>query len=388
MKIFNKKHIFIGIFVYVSLLFISYFWAQLSLVRNIEAEFVRGIASEPSNKSFLGIGGFESKRFFMKQLTTQLNEIDALALVPIFVNCQCDDIRVAQSNSIFAILSTSPLVMLKDPLFHGVYTSRLRCELRWLNWLVGQFIATLLILLVIVVLPKPLSQRQKQCLAKYNQYDITVSSANKVIALDPMQQRLFDLVLEYEKCDEQNIASLLTWTEQKMVEKLTTNNLAWFTKALTLGENKQSAFYIGCEATQKLIFLPLQRSVVIRGLLIKLPPTPFFYYLWYANQRLQNDGWILNPQTNKPDAEQAEALISLMSTYKGHGKAINDLERNGLTAKKLDQNRNKIKEEISLVVGESLAMNYLFGSQRDYKTQRYAYRLNLLPEQIIIEVNK
>ena len=358
------------------------------MVRNIEAEFVRGIASEPSNKSFLGIGGFESKRFFMKQLTTQLNEIDALALVPIFVNCQCDDIRVAQSNSIFAILSTSPLVMLKDPLFHGVYTSRLRCELRWLNWLVGQFIATLLILLVIVVLPKPLSQRQKQCLAKYNQYDITVSSANKVIALDPMQQRLFDLVLEYEKCDEQNIASLLTWTEQKMVEKLTTNNLAWFTKALTLGENKQSAFYIGCEATQKLIFLPLQRSVVIRGLLIKLPPTPFFYYLWYANQRLQNDGWILNPQTNKPDAEQAEALISLMSTYKGHGKAINDLERNGLTAKKLDQNRNKIKEEISLVVGESLAMNYLFGSQRDYKTQRYAYRLNLLPEQIIIEVNK
>lgn len=381
----NKKTLIgIGLGVYICLLLGTYFWAQYSLLHSIETAFTRDIATEPSNKSFLGMGDFKSKQFFVKQLRAQLKTIETQAIMPILTHCQCDDIGVSSPYSDANRTFLSPQLHLKDPWFYGVYTTTLSCEIHWLNWLLGQLAVTALVLITLIVVPKPITVEQKHYLDKYRQYKITVATANTLIALSDKQRHLLDLVLTHERADKLNMITVLDWVQQTVPPTLTTDHLAWFEKALELGEDKEKAFQIACETPHELTFLPLQRSVRIRGITIKLPPTPFFYYLWYATGRALNDGWILNPQTNKPDTKQAEELIVLMQEYNGHGKAINDLERHGLTAKKLDQNRNKIKDEITLILGATLAENYLFESKRDFKTQRYAYRIRLSPDKIAI----
>ena len=71
-----------------------------------------------------------------------------------------------------------------------------------------------------------------------------------------------------------------------------------------------------------------------------------------------------------------------MQHYGGHGKAINDLQSNGLKAKTLDQNRSKIKDELVSVLGETLAADYLFETARDAQSGRSKYRIKLPPEAI------
>ena len=79
----------------------------------------------------------------------------------------------------------------------------------------------------------------------------------------------------------------------------------------------------------------------------------------------------------KFQVEHAE-IAALMSAHGGHGRAINDLEQTGLKARTLDQNRNKIKDEIVAVLGEELATKYLFEADRheDGIHQRYRLRLD------------
>ena len=61
--------------------------------------------------------------------------------------------------------------------------------------------------------------------------------------------------------------------------------------------------------------------------------------------RLRGDGSITNPASNRPDPVLGRDLVELMSRYEGHARAINDLERTGLKARTLDQNRSKIKDD-------------------------------------------
>lgn len=125
-------------------------------------------------------------------------------------------------------------------------------------------------------------------------------------------------------------------------------------------------------------------TVTIHGVALTLPKTPYFYYAWYAGLRLQRDsrGWLLNPATDRPDRTSAAALTELMISAGGHQKAINDLTEHGLRAKILDQNRNKVKDELCRELGESLAADYLFESERDARTARYRYRLACPPHRI------
>lgn len=143
------------------------------------------------------------------------------------------------------------------------------------------------------------------------------------------------------------------------------------------------------EAAPVIHFHHHAHRVVIHGVHIALPKTPYFYFAWYAMQRKHNtlDGWILNPAIDRPDRRQAVALISLMEKFGGHQKAINDLKEHGLRSKLLDQNRNKIKEELNAVLGEELAGSFLFETRRDARSSRYFYRLGCPPESILINTS-
>ena len=102
-----------------------------------------------------------------------------------------------------------------------------------------------------------------------------------------------------------------------------------------------------------------------------------FYYAWYAMHRVSGDGWITNPASNRPDTVLARELVELMSRYDGHAKAINDLERTGLKARTLDQNRSKIKDEIVAALGEKLARAYLFEASKHPDGIHMRYRLHV-----------
>ena len=164
---------------------------------------------------------------------------------------------------------------------------------------------------------------------------------------------------------------------RRFAEDLDTEQARWFDRALLLnGGNVETALHCA-ETNHRLVFDCMQLQVRVRGIPDRLSKTPFFYYLWYAQHRQQGEGWVLNPPVNRPDREGAVPLMVLMADHGGHAKSINDLRENGLRAKTLDQNRNKIRDELVNALGENLAAPYLFESERDLKSGRYRYRLAL-----------
>lgn len=72
-----------------------------------------------------------------------------------------------------------------------------------------------------------------------------------------------------------------------------------------------------------------------------------------------------------------------MQEHGGHQKAIKELEAHGVRAKTMDQNRNKVKEELTKVLGEAVAEQYLFETRRDPRTGRNHYRLKTDATKII-----
>lgn len=140
--------------------------------------------------------------------------------------------------------------------------------------------------------------------------------------------------------------------------------------------NLDRALALACGQDEVVIDLAAM-TLSIRGLSVPTSGTPLFYYAWYARSRMDGEGWITNPASNRPDREAAAQLVELMSRFDGHARAINDLERAGLKARTLDQNRSKIKDEIVAVLGEHLADAYLFEASRHPDDVHTRYRLRV-----------
>ena len=120
---------------------------------------------------------------------------------------------------------------------------------------------------------------------------------------------------------------------------------------------------------------------------IPLSVTPTLYWYWYATFRTQDkQGWVMNPPTNRPDHEMAQSLLALMTQFTSHGRAKKELEDNGVRAKTLDQNRNKIKEALINALGEELAQECGFESHKQDGKQQTRYRLKMSPKQIFYSI--
>ncbi|WP_160152511.1 hypothetical protein [Microbulbifer sp. ALW1] len=219
------------------------------------------------------------------------------------------------------------------------------------NWpllIASQSLLALLLVIVIALLPRPLSRAQRARIAQLVQRGLCSAQA----------RRLSD-----------------TFTDQQ---------LQWFDCAMRAkpGNTEQALAVAAMGDTLEFDCTSLQ--VRVRGVAVKLSKTPFFYYLWYALQRQggEREGWYLNPPVNRPDRAAAESLIEWMEAHGGHNKSINDLKEHGLRAKTLDQNRNKIRDELVSALGENLATPFLFESERDLKSGRYRHRLPLCSSHI------
>ncbi|MGY0614394.1 hypothetical protein [Vibrio sp. FJH11] len=127
-------------------------------------------------------------------------------------------------------------------------------------------------------------------------------------------------------------------------------------------------------------------SVAVNDVVIPVSVTPAIYWLWYAKKRVneREEGWVLNPPSNRPSQQLASELITLMENYGGHGRAISELKLHGLKAKTLDQNRNKIKDAVFNVLGESFVEQLGFESDKQGDNAQSIYRLKISPNAILI----
>lgn len=176
---------------------------------------------------------------------------------------------------------------------------------------------------------------------------------------------------------QRNFADALQIAGDQQVAALRGDAIAWFVLGLR-GQSADLESALALANAEDAVVIDLARMTLhLHGLDVPVSGTPLFYYAWYAMARLQGEGWISNPATNRPEAAAGRELIALMSRYDGHARAINDLERTGLKARTLDQNRSKIKDEIVAMLGEELAEAYLFEASKHPDGVQTRYRLRV-----------
>lgn len=257
--------------------------------------------------------------------------------------------------------------------------------------LLGKGLVLSLILVgAIALLPGPITGVRREWISRLLQEGSNLVQAyagtGEVDHLNTVQQRSLAQLVDSGVCTARQA---LVSFNPRLLSDLSEQQLQWLQVGLKHSNGNFEAALQVARCEDQLLFDLASGRLSVHGLSLTLPKTPYFYYLWYASRRVQTEGsengWTMNPSVQRPDHEGAEQLIQWMELADGHRKAINDLKQHGLRAKTLDQNRNKIKEELVSVLGENLAAAFLFETERDSKTGRSRYRLVLPASQIIIE---
>lgn len=263
------------------------------------------------------------------------------------------------------------------------------CQRNWAYILVSQGLVVLAGLALFATIPGPLGPRQREWMKRFAAGGCPRRRARamstRLESFSPAQVSVLESLLQDDGAGEATPPfEAFSFAAREKVAALGPDQLAWFRQALALYPGDWERALMVARAAPQLEFLPATRSVWIHGIESRLPSTPFFYYQWYAARRFvgEGEGWFLNPPSNRPDHEHAAGLIALMQAESGHARAINELRDKGLRAKVLDQNRSKVKDHLTALLGEELAAGYLFEDSRDTRTGRSRYRLALPPSRI------
>lgn len=265
------------------------------------------------------------------------------------------------------------------------------CGHRVLPYVLWTSIAVVLFALLYRSLPHPLSARQRRRHALlvaqgYENDDAMHLVTECGLAYDQLNSRQRAVLARLHRPNARNYEEALSVASLPAVASFSEESMAWFVLALQQDADIMRAEEIALHAD--IVEIDLTRTqLFIHGMAIPVGGTPLFYYAWYALKRLSGDGWITNPRSNRPDVAAGADVAALLRRHCGHARAVSDLEQHGLKARTLDQNRSKIKDAVSAVLGENLAERYLFAGRRDPLTRRMSYRLNLPSESIYIEAS-
>ncbi|GAB3270139.1 hypothetical protein [Parahaliea aestuarii] len=261
----------------------------------------------------------------------------------------------------------------------------LQCQRNWPWLLASQGALTGLVAALLLALPAPLSARRRAYVDALRTAGASRRQALRATAavddLSDSQIQLLDALLAQAGDGGLNPQmQAFRWAGSVRAQALTAAQLPWFLRALQLFEGDAERALAVALAPAQLVFHPRDCRVSVHGLDLRLPSTPFIYYLWYARRRLRDGagdagGWFANPPSNRADHEGAAEVLALMEAYEGHGKAARDLREKGLRSRTLDQNRSKVKEHLTGLLGEELAADFLFEGERDARTARSRYRI-------------
>ncbi len=266
----------------------------------------------------------------------------------------------------------------------------LSCSPRWWPAVAASGLLALLFALIYRCVPAPLTASHRDWINRLVAQGYSGDSAFAAVsgygpqqlALNPVQQRCLE-----QLCQQQDVDYLEAFrlALDPRVAALDGTRLDWFLLGISRDGVAAADRALALARAGDSVEIDLaQMQLAIRGLPVPLTKTLLLYYAWYARKRLEGDGWVSNPASNRPDREAGAELAAMMLHYGGHGRAINDLEEHGLKARTLDQNRSKLREEIQAVLGEALSAHYLFESERQEEPGRARYRLRCPPAQIAL----
>ncbi len=265
----------------------------------------------------------------------------------------------------------------------------LACSPNWPVAVAAAGMLGLFFLLINFCIPPPLSKVHRQWINYLLQREYSGAEAFEIVqrcrasslAMSPTQLVCLEQLHDSER---RNFASVLEVVTDARVAALGEVEVDWFLLGLRGDPGRVNSALELASATDAVEIDLNEMTLIVRGLDVPISGTPLFYYAWYALRRVSADGWITNPASNRPDRVLGQELINLMSKHDGHAKAINDLERTGLKAKTLDQNRSKIKDEIVAALGEKLARAYLFEAGKHPDGIHMRYRLPMEARRIRI----
>ena len=262
-----------------------------------------------------------------------------------------------------------------------------QCSMNWTPIIVLIVLIPVVFLVIFFNSPAPLDKYQRKWLnylldRNYSQshaLQLIRSQDSAILDLTPQQWLCFNSLHD---SSIHNFDSAIQAAGNPEIRDYDERQFNWFMKGLDSEIGNLKIAHQMAQTPDSLIIDLANSQLTAHGVTLKMAKTPLFYYAWYANKRINGPGWMTNPQSNKPDIEQGKELAELMWQFKGHAKAISDLEESGLKAKTLDQNRSKIKDELVAQLGEEIAENYLFDTEKDTETGRMRYRIKLTADQI------
>lgn len=362
-------------------------WAKWTLLASVNHQYTQSYQAMAPNKTYSGAMEDEVVSFIIDKINQELSVIQPQATLPALGQCQVNDITATAKSGELSRWWSMLLfrLVLDDPYHHLRYTGQLRCTVNWGVLGGSQLVLLAFLIVVIRVVPKPLCRHTTDFIQQFTQLGFKHEEAARIAASAAHQRTVIAKLAAQSELGAIARDKLIELVEHYQLREISEREITWLVAIYQQSHNEEQAFLNTFSLPEQVLFRISERLVVIKGIEIKLTPTPYFYYLWYAQKRLKSEeGWVLNPLTTKADHELAAELIALMEQYGGHAKAINDLARNGLTAKKLDQNRNKIKDELVAALGEELAMLFLFEGRREPASQRYLYRIQASKEKFKI----
>ncbi|MDU0355854.1 hypothetical protein RS130_19940 [Paraglaciecola aquimarina] len=358
--------------------------AKYSLKQNIQTHFNSQIIKDINDSLESSYNDEEIKQFIIKSVNTLLSEIGNQSYFPVYSRC---DIQISQWLSAEHITPENNFdisINWRSGATEHQLGVNIYCHYAWFTWIVWCLIFTSSFIVCFLFLPRPYSARQQDWLKNGENQLSSKQLKRSAFLIEQLSDTQYKWFLSAISAKTWQQADLLACLGSSDFTSLGSEQLNWFAFSYFHYNKQLKPALSAANAKPSLIFDLKQKTITVHGITIALPITPFLYYFWYAQRRVKDidNGWLLNPANNKSSPQLSESLAQLMQTYQGNTRAINDLLQNGLTPKKLDQNRNRIKDEMLAIIPETLVSHYLFESKRDPKTARFTCRL-ILSEQNI-----
>lgn len=368
-------------FIWIGLVLLARYQATSTLGHTLNQILNRDLLPRLAGVELYSIDSGHAKHYLAARIAEDLQNLCEPSPLAILVKCSARVMRF--KDVVFAQPRPAQTISLSiaenQHLDIGIYY-----RTRWLLLIFSQGLWLLPLAAFLLWFPKPLAREHRIWAKRLSAGGASHQAVRAaLLALRQVRPALQNELLQWldgAHITEEQAIQLLTRAE---FPALYPEQLQWLGLALQFYEGDLTrAFAVAC-SPPKLQFLPEQRTVMIHGLSLDLPATPFLYYYWYALRRCHGEGgWFINPPAHGVDRHHHMELIALCEKYGGHARAIKDLHDKGLRSKTLDQNRSKIKDELCRLLGETLAADYLFDTERDGKTARYKYRLSLTAQLI------
>lgn len=283
---------------------------------------------------------------------------------PIHIFNQCQIAEPSQQKAAFGFFHQFSLDL--SPNQSGDLLE-IECQIQSGTWLVSSLVLSVLSIFLFSLQPRPLRSEDLRLLKQLQ----SVNEASPELKLWKRAIQHFRLTNPEAKINEDYLYRLL---------KASVENMSSVEGKVSLLEKASKPLRLSFSVNNGNV------SVAVNDVAIPVSVTPAIYWLWYAKKRVNesDEGWVLNPPSNRPSQQLASELITLMENYGGHGRAISELKQHGLKAKTLDQNRNKIKDALVNVLGESFVDQLGFESDKQGDNAQSIYRLKISPNAILI----